>query len=422
MLRFTPCLRCGHSVPLVIEDPNVVAVCEMCGEKMRVNPFMPYAVPDDIQLESDEEARAKDPWADASRSPSGRYIAVDCPSITPLPNTVQAVPAARPVAPKDPDKALTSFVLGIFRFRGWPCHELEGYRAFEVRSGFKNPATGQLDVCNVKVSAMRGVLTLETQILPTPHPQLWRILREALNEMNLRSGGSVFLFTECGVLARNKIIPRPAENGTFSERGVLQGMRQLNHDRRLALPLLHAVLGTGKLKAEVVAQAFAKPAAPNTIAPMPIEQVGDLAEFAGYCAHRIGETLYLSEGPCAPEECPLRLLASTGVLRTWTILQLEATRGARPKWSFVKKVIKSVRTHGLHDLSVLGRLLEQLNVLNEGAGHLRFVWHEGSVLAMSVYTPVESELTVEEFKAMLDALMKIGDEKSQEHQEFMTAV
>lgn len=423
MVRFGHCPHCGNNVPLEMEHKSAEIVCSFCGEKIQLAAFEPYHVPEDIKLEDEEEhpVPAAGPWNHITKkehSKTGKFNFEDL-----VPSEMKVVPPAPPTAPKDPDKALTTFALGMFRVRGWPVQELDGYKAFAVKAGFRNPETGQQDVCDVTVSARNGVLTIETQLVPLPEPSLWAPVRETLNLMNARSGGSVFLLRESGVIVRIKVLPRAAELGAFSTRGILQALRQLNHDRRLAYTVMVDVLQSGVTDRNYIDRRFAQPTAEGINAAMTTAQLQDLAAFAGYYSYLHGDAVAVSRFACPLEECRVRLVVSDAVIRGWAILDDNLTRVPTHAWTFVKHVIKSARESGeMPSRTMVGRLLERLNVLNDSSGLLRFIYSNGCVLAMSVYAPVEPEMTPEEFRLIADALLRCSSEDSEERREIRKAV
>ncbi|MCW8129993.1 MAG: hypothetical protein KIS92_06535 [Planctomycetota bacterium] len=420
MVRFGHCPRCGNSVPLSVEHPERPVECHYCGEMVRVNPLEEYHVPDEIELETDGKASGGNPWRDVGRPKpaSGSFNFSEL-----VPPEMAVVPAAPPTQPKDPDKALTTFALGMFRVRGWPVRELDGYKAFEVKAGFRNPETGQQDVCEVTVSARAGTLTLETHLAALPHPSLWGPVRETLNLLNAYSGGSVFLLRESGVVVRIKMIPRPAEQGAFSAHGILLAMRQLNHDRRLANAVMVDVLQSGLTDRAYIERRFAAPCAEGPSAVLSGDQLQDLASLAGFYTFQYGDAVALSRHACEPEQCRVRMLAQDGLMRGWAVLDDNLTRVPTQAWTFVKHVIKNARESGaMPSRTMVGRLLERLNVLNDSAGLLRFVYSDGCVLAMAVYRPVEADMTPEEFRFLADALLRCARDDSDERREIRRAV
>lgn len=412
-----PCPRCGQIVLLTVEDRQTVLRCRACREKFLLYSGSPFQVPDNLELEERTQAGAAGPWHAAARGLAASPAA-------PRASGLHAVmPAAPPLPPKDPDKALTSFALGMFRVRGWPCQELEGYRAFEVRLGFPRPEGGGKDICKVSVSASGGVLTFETLLLPLPAPP-WLPVREALNALNARSGGSVFLLRESGVVARHKALPRLEEHGAFSVQGLFRALRQLHHDRRLALPVLEAALRDQRVDHLSVERAFSAPVAPGAFPPPSVAQLQDLAGFAGYHTLIEGSTLGLSREPCSAEDCRVRVSVAGGVLRGWTVLEEERqARRTGVRGALVRHFLRhSKRIGPQFSHSLLGRLLERLNVLNDSPGLLRYLWSHGRILAMAVHSPVEAEMKVEEFTLFAEALFRCASEGAREIGQIRQAV
>ena len=420
MLRFMHCPRCGQSVSISLDSGHATAQCEFCQEAFQIQSGAPFRLPDELELEGDANSSARSPWADVSRSSASGAHTFNISSL--VPPGVDVTPAAVPVAPKDPDKALTSFALGIFRVRSWPCRELEGYRAFVVRVGFRKPLGGEKDICNITVSAVGGVLTFETILHPLPPPP-WMPIREALNSINSVSR-AVFVLRECGVVARHKLLPRGTENGSFTVDGIFNTLRQLNHDRLMAKPLLEAVLRGEALDCMALERNFGFPPPSQAGVTLTLAQACDLAGFAGFFRTLEGPTLYLSHAPCAVEECKVCVGVMGGALRGWTVLEEgQEKRWPGQRWALVRQILRNTTRMGpAISRSLLTRVLERLNALNDCSGMLRYVWNNGAVLALAVHTPAEMDIRVEEFKFFADALFRCACEGERELKAIRRAV
>lgn len=55
-----------------------------------------------------------------------------------------------------------------------------------------------------------------------------------------------------------------------------------------------------------------------------------------------------------------------------------------------------------------------MNALNETASVLRFVWHQGQILALATYPPTERDLPVERYHLIVEALMRCAQEQGNE--------
>ncbi|MCZ7648405.1 MAG: hypothetical protein M5U26_24625 [Planctomycetota bacterium] len=318
----------------------------------------------------------------------------------------EQAPAAKLAEPKDFDKMLATYALGLFRVRGWPCQDLPGYKAFIVRARIANPDCPSPDVCNVTISAARGVLTLETVVRALPPPP-WTTLRETLNAINQCSGGSLFLMRECGVVVRYKLVPQATPEGRFHVDNILGALRQMNHDRRLALHVLHMAGQWSVFDARAVRRAFASPVVEPK--PVPLSYLQDLAGFAGYYAVERDGILHLNKEICAPAECPIRMRLEDGVIRAWTVLAPEVTsKFCGERWEFVRKIMRHLTRSSNMKLtrSQASRLLEHLNVLNDTSALLRYLWTEDGLSAIATHTMLEPELSVEEFQLLTDALFR----------------
>jgi hypothetical protein len=320
------------------------------------------------------------------------------------------IPEAPKTAHKDPDKAITAYALGLFRVHGWPCRELEGYRAFAVKAAFRDPKTGTKDVANFTVSASGGVLTFETVVLPLPPPP-WNILREAINALNLCSGGSVFVLRECGVAARHRLLPSTEKAEALTVEDIMQALRQINHDKKLATPVLEEAARDGRLSPTSIELAFSEPIPPN-VTPVAFEQMYNLGQASGFHSVRDGEMIGLSSHPCPFNQCPVQASSVGGVLRLWTVLgeDVEALM-ASDRWQYVRHVLRNL-SHESPALTPtqLSQLLERLNSLNDASALIRYVWSNKKVYAMAVVPATGKELAVEDFVRLTQALFRSANE------------
>jgi hypothetical protein len=410
MPKTQPCPRCGQ--PLSAASADGQLVCGICGEQTRRDSGHLFRLPEAVLLQTPCPGTLE-------QLAAGR----PAQTLRPVLAAPPTLPAATPTVPKDADKALTSFALGLFRVRGWPCRELEGYRAFVVRAGFRNPTTGIKDICNITVSAAGGVLTFETTLLPLPAPP-WQDVRETLNALNLCSGGSVFLLRECGVAARHRLLPHSSDAAAFCVDGVMQALRQLNYDRRLALPILESALRQGSADHAAIQKAFALPLAPDHVAPLTLDHLYNLGQFIGCHTVREGEMVGLSPESCSLGQCPVWASAAGGVLRAWTILgeDVEALLTLE-RWKFIRQVIRTMSREapGL-SRAQLGQLLERLNNLNDNSALLRYAWHNSKIYALAVCPPSAGEFGVDEFRSLVQALFRCASAGPSEMERIRRAV
>jgi hypothetical protein len=303
---------------------------------------------------------------------------------------------------------LTGVALGIFRLNNWPCHDEPGYKAFTARVKFHS---AQLDITSVddfRVHAEHGLLVLESPVLDLPSLPGVPLL-ETLNEINQRAVASTFVREGDSIRMRHAVIPRERDDGYLTGAMILQVLRQMNHDRRHALSLLRTVVETRLLDPLEVVRAFATPLAPCALRAHTLAQTADLAVFAGYHVHLLGNHLALSRDDVTPDKCPVRVVVAPGLMRGWVNLgelgKLDRARQTMP-----------VLLRGLCDkLSFIAgwpsRLLEHLNDMNRNSRLVRLTYARKYVVATSCLFPTDHVPTVEQFRAFADALLECAREK-----------
>ncbi|MBE7465244.1 MAG: hypothetical protein HS116_17335 [Planctomycetes bacterium] len=394
------CSRCGDELPEIPGGGHGWVKCQICGEAVEIGADKPYQAPTHFNLKAtDSDVKPQGGLREVARPRSVRSLRPQ-PSISPSPT-----PSDMPALPKDLDKALATYALGLFRVRGWPCQELPGYKAFVVRARISHPESGNTDVCNVTISAARGVLTLETVVRNLPPPP-WHTLRETLNALNIASGGSLFLMRECGIVVRYRLLPQTSPEGRFNVDHILAALMQMNHDRRLAMQVLFMASQWSVFDGAAVRKTFAQPVA----RPQQVEQryLQDLAGFAGYYAFPKGGELGLNKELCAPSDCPVNLKLDRGMLRAWTTLNTEIiSRLSGERWGFVRQMMRSLSRPGLrmtHNQRT--RMIEHLNGINDTSALLRYVWQEEQLRAVATYNFFGQDMTVENFQTIVDALFR----------------
>ena len=406
--RVRLCPRCGQKLP---ESGEFTALlkCEFCGEQIHITGSSSriFRLPDEIQLQTPAFGVERSPWLDMGlqEAPSPQ-AALDSKAAS------DDIPAAPKTVPKDLDKAITSYALGLFRVNGWPCMELEGYRAFIVKAAFRDSKTGNKDVANITVSASGGVLTFETVVLPLPAPP-WNVLREAINALNLCCGGAVFVLRECGIAARNRLLPGGGDVASFTVEDIMQSLRQLNHDRKLALPILEEAVRDARLSPTSIELTFSGPLLPNVV-PTGFDQLYDLCQSSGYHAVRDGDMIGLSTTPCPFNQCLVQASSVGGVVRLWTVLgeDVEALM-ASDRWQYVRQVLRTLsRESPALTPTQLNQLLERLNSLNDTSGLIRYVWSNGKVYAMAVVPASGKELAVEDLQCFAQALFRCAHQET----------
>jgi len=323
-------------------------------------------------------------------------------------NTSLNTPAAPPTTAKDPDKALTNVAIGIFRLNSWPCQEAPGYRSFVAKIKFTSRELGVTSTDNYNVTATGGLLIMESLVLEIPElPGIPMI--EALNEINQHSVSSVFVLQEQGVVMRHAVIPRPREDGYFTGAMLLQIIRQMNHDRRHALSVLRQVIERGLVMPEEIAATFAKAAAPCNVPCHALDQLADLAEFAGFCTQNHAGQLAIARERISPARCHTRFTAGNGFLRA-TVPLGEITK-SHYAWRLVPEQLRNL-INGKPHAGKPSQLMQQLNLYNRTSGLFHFVATPTQILATAAFFPSDLATTVEEFAIMADALLRLSENGS----------
>lgn len=348
-----------------------------------------FELPDDIELENPEAERV----GDVARASVIRFA---------------QPPAAEPVAPKDPDKALANVALGLLRLNGWPCQEEPGYRSFKVTVKYRSAARGVIDTDQIHIFAQNGLLYFEQVVLELPSLPGIPIL-EAINEINQRSLSSVFVVCSAGVLQRHALVPRSPDDGFFSAKMITLTIRQMYHDRRHALSFLRQVVETGKIEPMVVRRTFAQPAAPNALPSLDQEGLIDLAEFASFVAHRNGPAVLLDRQLRQPEKCPVLLTAhSTHILAQIVVGHVGNVQSL---WKYVPAKVRQRFSEAAGFLNP-NDLLRRVNLANREPGLLRFVVVDRSIVAQAVLYPIDDAITVEQFRTFADQLLQTSNAAS----------
>lgn len=307
----------------------------------------------------------------------------------------------------------------IFQAHGWPCQPWEGYDAFALQAQMTDGPRSHKNVFNLTVSANGPILTFETILTPLPKPP-WLAIREILNELNLRSSGSLFLLRECGIVLRYKLVLRRSENHIPEDR-LMQVMSRLNHDRVLALPVIEEVSRTGLANLPRVRRMFTLNAAQRT-STISLSDLQMFANYAGFFSLREGQIVLVSRDPRPGERCPVRMTISHGVIRAWTYPGKDMPN---KRWGTVRGLLKFLGNNNTGQKfrwQQYGRVLKVLGEINENASLLRFVWKDGRVLALVTCAPFETQLNNEEFNSYLEALFRCSREGTSQTSIFRRAV
>lgn len=411
------CSLCGHAVPCPDLTKNEPVPCPVCGETCSPPREVSLEGLDNLQLEIEAEAITRSLWKDDraviqeveheedSAEPAG--------TVQPEPGEVDLA-ADSALDMHAECEALCDYALALFQDLGWACERWDDYHAFSMRAQVANPVSGKADTVNLTVSSMGGILSFETVAMNLPEPP-WHRLREAMNHLNFCSNSSVFLLRECGVVVRHCVVPRKAEEW-FTSAELMLAVRRLNYDRAVALSLLEPVARTGLIDYPAIRRSLQKPLTVRHTRPVSLAQLDELNKFVGYRAASDETTMHLAKDRRPPERCPVHLQISEGALRVWAVPGVGGS-SAWPglKWGIVRQVMRNFGKDGEPlSRSQSGRLLERLNALNETASVLRFVWHQGQILALAAYPPTECDLPVERYHLIVEALMRCAQEQGNE--------
>jgi len=383
------CAHCASAMQCPVSDAGKKVLCQNC---FKSNTVPNMASSDDVEMENVSN--------EVTRAILHDDFEIEALKEAPGPSASLTTPAAAPVAPKDPDKALTNIAIGIFRLKMWPCQEEPGYKAFRAKVKFHSTQLETTSVDDYRVFAANGLLMMESQVIDLPQMQNVPVL-ETINEINLRSVSSVFIMNQHGVYMRHVLIPLTQEEGYLRSGMLLQTLRQMNHDRKHALSLIRQTVENKRVDPLAVAKAFANPSAPNTIPCHTMEETMDMASFAGFHAKPYAGQVALSREQLPAEKCSVRIAACPGFLRAWVALG-EPSRGGSA-WSFVpaafRDFLKNFKTAKPHEI------LEHLNELNRNSDLVRFVYAKKQIVATAACFPADQAITVEQFKRYANALL-----------------
>lgn len=287
---------------------------------------------------------------------------------------------------------------------GWSCSDWQGRKAFAAQAVLDGKGNERPECINITVFSLNGLLGFETIVGPLPAPP-WMPLREALNRLNMRSGGSIYLLRECGIVARYKLFQREAPFDALIPEQLMRTVRQLAFDCKTALPLLEA----DALAAEP-AQApedFGKPCLVSGLTPLSLKRLNMLAIEAGYHAISKNGSLYLSRQECGLQECKVWLALNGGVLRGFAVPGHELElHHAGERWDYFRRLMERFH-HAPARLSraQVDNLLERLNAANELPRKLSYIWNGERVLAMAVYPHADRSMEAPELEALTECLL-----------------
>jgi len=382
------CPGCGQFFSIASAGSEGVYACD-CGQSVRVSPH------DTSRLKSvdvSQETRSSSSARWHLPSASGRHPAMEV-----SPTTAMFLRRAE----NDPRMMLLAQARMVLRKRGWTCQDWPGQMAFAAEVVVPGRTRQERDeALNVSVYSLDGVVCFETAVAPLPRPP-WMPVRELLNRMNLRSGGSVFLLRECGIVARHKLLVRRSQVNTTT---VMYALRQLNHDRRCAMPLLaQELIQAGVATSETVDRAFAAPSVIPLLTPFSQRQLQQLCQIGGYACALENGRMYLTPGRRS-----VWLSFHQGLLRGWAAPGMELDRRfSGERWGFLQKVMGHIGTTPPKlSRAQLDNLLERLNAMNESSGMLTYVWNGTQVLAMAVFPPSDKRMEIEDFRFIGEALLR----------------
>jgi hypothetical protein len=308
------------------------------------------------------------------------------------------------------DEAMLCEARGLFEQWGWPCRDWDGRKAFAAQVTLDGAGRERPECINVTTYVHKGVMGFETVVGPLPEPP-WMPLREALNRLNARSGGSIFLIRECGVVARYKMLQRNPPFNVLAPDRVMRSVRQLNLDRKTALPFIDPDALAAMDCAAGAEIGALKPSVVPGLATLSLKHLADLAEEAEYNTLAKSGMLYISREPCDLLECKVWMSLSGGVLRGWAIpgKDLEFQHPGE-HWNFFRKVAGLFRAAPVKlTRAQVDHLLERLNAANELPRILSYVWSGERVLAEAVFPHADRHMDADEFKQIAELLMEFAD-------------
>ena len=353
---------------------------------------------DNIELEAQEESvgrATRDPFAGVSFFEE----VLPSPSLT--------TPAAPPVQPKDPDKALVNTALGTLRLNGWYCQPDPSYKSFVMTVKIRTPRRGVIATDSFRVFADNGLLYFEQVVLDLPLTAVTQMpILETLNQINQRSVSSVFVLQEAGIAMRHGMIPRTAQEGRFSVAMMVQTMRQMYHDRRNALSLLRTVVeNCGTLDPLAISRAFSTPAAPGPLTSLNLYEAENLANFAGFVTINDGKQVFLSRDKQPPENCKVRLTCGAGFLRGEVVIG--QVRNGKHAWTAMPTRLQKMIKANSAVKSM--ELYQQINAINYRPGLLRVVTSLKTISALNMVFPTDQDMSVEQFKIFGTQLLNYAD-------------
>ena len=449
---FCSCPICGKPVPISPSEESEAAVCGYCGLKVRIQAL--YAARAPARNPPSERAPSgTPPTVVLARNPVRPAATVPALVAPHQAGAAPALPLESPLAPKPSgiiplkpatpwassvsgsrpavaaesartsarllaqgkvsDSALVACARNALVERGWTCSSWAGRDAFAAEVRLPGARGDEEEVCNVTVSAMGGVLSLEAIAIVLPPPP-WRTLREALNKLNICSRGPVFLLREYGVTLRTKLLAAPSDQEGLSEEKLLHALTRLVRDRAAALPILENT--GGETSPRHVERAFAQATGAPAGASLSITQLQLLACSAGFHPQEHGNALFLNCGSAPDTQRQVRMLLDGDVLRGWAFPGKELReRRSSERHGFVRQVLGLERgTPAVLSPSQADTLLERLNALNEASGALHYVWSGEQILVMTIHTPALREMRVSTFRRFAEFLFRCARENSRE--------
>lgn len=401
------CPGCGKLFHIQAAQADAALSCTNCGKSIKVLQHS------SVRLQA-VEAQTDEPAVNASAVISGHFGTVkqSMPTLNAGSGQPPAVAASKSFPPTaralsaDPDSALVAAASTAFQVKGWQCANWSGHLAFAAEVKVASAKKGIDESLNLTVSAAGGILRLETVVAPLPKPPLTP-LREILHRINFRAGGTFFQIRECGVSARYLVFPRRASGGNLTQDEVLSALRQLNHDRLNAAPLLlkEEEIRSHSMSPQLIDRAFAAPLFAGVPSSVTAVQLRELANLADFPVKIKGAMLYLAAEPKRPDVYPVWLSLSSQVVRGWTIPGSAAPeRSASVSW--FRRIVGQAELPPPPKLSKpqFETLLKKLDALNESSGLLQHVWNGQQVLGLVVFPPTEKRMGVEDFKFLAGVL------------------
>lgn len=420
------CPYCGLAFAIPFGEGSDTLACPSCGRtvsilahksgRLKALPAEPPTLPGSGRYTAQRPSSSR--FAN-TRPPSGRLTPQACqtsgsgrftaPNLGPESSgkTTAVRPKTTPMPKRKPDgrdELLLAEARQICANWGWPCSDWQGRKAFAAQAVLDGRGSERPECINITAFSLNGLLGFETIVAPLPAPP-WMPLREALNRLNLRSGGSIHLLRECGIVARYKLFQREAPFDALIPEQLMRTVRQLAFDRKAALTQLEG----GTLAAETAAapEEFGKPCLVSGLIPLSLKRLNMLAVEAGYHAIAKNGSLYLSRQECGLQECNVWLTLNGGVLRGFAVPGHELElHHAGERWDFFRRLMERFH-HAPARLSraQVDHLLERLNAANELPRKLSYIWNGERVLAMAIYPHADRSMEAPELKALTECLL-----------------